>query len=73
MKLTHYLGLLLWRGGVVLVAGYIGYYALRVVLKITDAQLELAVAVLLTGVLLVFASVLFERIQDAREERSQGE
>lgn len=69
MKGVHFLGLALWRGGVLFVAGYIAYQVLRVVLSITDAELELAIAVLLTGVLFLFASVLGERIGDARKER----
>ena len=73
MTKTHLAGLILWRGGVVLVVGYLAYQALRVILTITDAQLELAIATLLVGVLFVFASVLGERIEDARSERSQRE
>ena len=66
-------GLVLWRGGVVLVVGYVGYFGLRALLTITDAQLELAVAVLLTGVIFVFASVVGERLEDRRRERSDLE
>jgi hypothetical protein len=73
MKLSHLAGLVLWRGGVVLVGVYIAYQILRAVLTITDTRLELAVGVLLTGVLFVFASVVGERIQDARDERSEAE
>lgn len=73
MKNVHLLGLVLWRGGVVLVAGYLGYFALRAVLSITDAQLELAVAILLTGVIFVFASVVGERLEDRRRERRDAE
>ena len=69
MKKAHIVGLTLWRGGVLLVAAYLGYWALRGILQITDAQLELAVAVFLVGVLLVFGSVVLERINDARSER----
>jgi hypothetical protein len=73
MKKSHIAGLVLWRGGIILAVGYLAYQALRVVLTITDVQLELAIAILLTGVLFVFASVVGERIEDARSERSQGE
>lgn len=73
MKAIHYAGLALWRGGVLLVVGYLGYKVLRAVLTITDPQLELAIAVLLTGILLVFLSVLGERIEDARAERKRTE
>ena len=73
MKTTHILGLLLWRGGVALVVGYLGFHALRVILRITDPHLELAVAILLTGVLFLFLSVLLDRIEDARTERNLKE
>ena len=68
MKKTHLVGLVLWRGGVLLVAAYLGYWALRGILQITDARLELAVAVFFVGLLLVFGSVIVERVQDARSE-----
>lgn len=72
MKPVHYAGLALWRGGVILAVGYVAYFVLRMVLSITDTQLEFAVSVLLAGVLLVFLSVIGERIADARAERSEG-
>lgn len=73
MKWTHLLGLALWRGGVLLVGGYLAYQVLRVVLTITDAQLEIAVAVFLTGLVMVFLSLVVERIEDVQEERSRIE
>ena len=72
MRALDYVGLALWRGGILLVAGYLAYQVLRIVLAITDAELELAVAILLTGVLFVFASLIGERILDAREEKKKG-
>ena len=71
MKAIQLLGLILWRGGVLLAVGYLAYLALRAVLTFTDTQLELAVAVLLTGVVFIFLSVLGERIADARAERRE--
>ncbi len=73
MRRSHFAGLMLWRGGVVLAAGYVAYQALRAVLSFTDSRLELAISVMLTGVLFVFVSVVVERIQDAGAERRQGE
>lgn len=73
MKRIHVVGLVLWRGGLLMVAGYVSYVAVRAVLSITDAWLEVAIAILLTGVFFVFLSVLGERIQDEREKRSHGE
>ena len=71
MQLSHLVGLTLWRGGVLLVGGYLAYQVLRTVLTFTDAQLEVAVAVFLTGLLMVFLSLVVERIQDAQTERSE--
>lgn len=73
MRGTHWVGLVLFRGGILLASGYIAYLALRALLKITDAQLELAVAVLLMGFLFLLASLVGERIEDAKTERLQDE
>ena len=73
MKKSHLVALMVWRGGVVLVAGYVAYQVLRAVLSLTDSRLELAIAVILTGVLFVFVSVIVERIRDVGAERRQGE
>jgi hypothetical protein len=73
MRKVHFAGLALWRGGVILVVGYLAYQILRAVLSFTDPQLELAVGLLLTGVFLVFVSVVAEQVRDARSERSKGE
>lgn len=71
MRGTHLIGLALWRGGVLLVGGYLAYQVLRAVLTFTDTQLEVAVAVFLTGLVMVFLSVLVERVLDAKAERSE--
>lgn len=73
MTPVQVVGLVLWRGGVLLVLGYLGYIAVRAMLSIADAQLELAVSVALTGLLLVFASVITERISDVRAEQARSE
>ena len=69
MRKVQFLGLALWRGGVLLIATYIGYWALRGILQITDEQLEFAVAVFLSGFLLLFGSLVVERLADLRSER----
>jgi branched-subunit amino acid ABC-type transport system permease component len=69
MRGTHLIGLALWRGGVLLVGGYLAYQVLRAILTFTDAQLEVAVAVFLTGLIMVFLSLVVERVQDAKAER----
>jgi hypothetical protein len=70
MKWIHLVGLVLWRGGVLLVGGYLAYQVLRLVLTITDPQLETAVAIFLTGLVMVALSVLIEQILDSRKERT---
>lgn len=72
MKKSHVAGLILWRGGLLLVGGTLAYWALRGILTITDPRLELAVAILLTGVLFVFLSVVIEQVADSRNERSDA-
>lgn len=69
MRNTHAVGLILWRGGLLLAVGYVAFQTLRQVLTITDAQLEFAIAVVLTGVFFVFLSVVGEQVLDARSEK----
>ncbi len=73
MKKTRVFGLVLWRGGLLLVVGYVAFQKLRQILGILDAQLEFAVAMVVTGVAYVFLSVVLERVMDARTERSADE
>jgi len=73
MKRMHVVGLALWRGGWLLALGYVALQALLVILSIADPDLELAVAVLLTGVVFVFLSIVAERVADARQERKDLE
>lgn len=71
MRGIHLLGLILWRGGTLLVGGYLAFQLLKQVLTFTDTQLETAVAIFLTGLIMVFLSILIEQIQDSRKERNQ--
>jgi hypothetical protein len=73
MQKTQVVGLVLWRGGLVAVVGWAAWASLKAVLSITDTQLETAVAVLLTGVVFIFLSILGERIEDVRQERGLRE
>jgi len=61
-------GLTLWRSGILLVGAYFAYWAIRGALRIADAQLELAVAIFAAGLLMVFGSLVMERIEDARND-----
>ena len=53
--------------------GYVAYGRLRALLSVVDEQLEIALAILLTGLLFVLSSVIVERVQDARVEREAAE
>ena len=70
MKKTQTLGLILWRAGILLVAAYFLFLALRFALRITDPILEVGVTLVLAGALFVLVSVVREQIEDARKVRS---
>ena len=70
MNPTQTLGLILWRTGILLVAAYFLFLALRFILRITDPMLEVGVTLVLAGALFVLVSVVREQIEDARRVRS---
>ena len=70
MNPTQTLGLILWRTGILLVAAYFLFLALRSILHITDPVLEVGVTLVLAGGLFVLVSVVREQIEDARRVRS---
>lgn len=72
MKTIHVAGLMLWRGGILLAGGYVLYLMLRFVLRIADPVLEIGTALVILGLLMVLASVIGERVADARREKSEG-
>ena len=73
MKKSQFLGLVLWRAGILIAGGYLLFLTLRVILHITDPVLEAGVALVLAGGLFVLASVVMEQIEDARIARSYEE
>jgi len=72
MKLIHVVGLILWRGGILLVGGYLLYVFLRFVLPIADPVLEVGATLLIGGLVLILASLVGERVVDARRESREG-
>ena len=68
MNRGQVVGLLLWRGGLLLAAVAAVYQSVRFLLKFTDPELELGVALLIVGLLFVLMSLVAERVQDAHEE-----
>ena len=73
MKKSQATGLILWRAGILLAGGYLLFFALRVILQITDPTLEVGVTLVLAGGFFVLASVVMEQIEDARLARSYEE
>jgi hypothetical protein len=72
LKVSHIIGLLLWRGGLVTVAAVLLYESVSWLLRFVDLPVQLGVGIGLvgTGVLLVLASLIAERV---REYRTEGE
>lgn len=71
MRPIHLLGLLLWRGGLLLVVGSLIYYVCRMVLRFwrLPELVEAGLGLLLAGLVLVVLSLILERIADLRRER----
>ena len=68
-------GMLLWRGGLLLVLAYSSYRGMLELLRWVELprQLEVGAALGLGGFLLVLASLVVERVKDARTEGDLGE
>jgi hypothetical protein len=63
-----------WRGGLLFVACYSAYRGMQELVRRVELprQLEIGVALGLAGLVLVVASLVLERIQDARSEGDLG-
>ena len=70
MRRIHVVGLLLWRGGLVLAAAVALFEAARWLLRFADlpAQLEIGSGLVLAGLVLVLLSLVIERARDYRME-----
>ena len=70
MRRIHIVGLLLWRGGLLLVVAVALFEVARWVLRFVDlpAQLEIGSGLMLAGLVLVFVSLVIERARDYRTE-----
>ena len=78
MRKTQVVGLLLWRGGLLLAGGSALYLAVRYGLGFlrffgifVPLLAEVGLGIGITGFLLVVLSLVLERIQDARRERGE--
>jgi hypothetical protein len=70
VKVGHVIGLVLWRGGLLLVAAVLLYESTSWLLQFIDLPVQLGVglALVATGVLLVLISLIAERVRDYRAE-----
>ena len=70
MRPAQLIGLLLWRGGLILVGAWALFEAADWFLRFIElpTQLEVGLALIIAGGALVVISVILERIRDARRE-----
>jgi hypothetical protein len=70
MRPIHLIGLILWRGGILLAAVTTAIESVRLLLRFVDlpVELELGVAFVLAGLALVLVSLVLERLRDSRSE-----
>ena len=75
MRRTQLIGLLLWRGGLLLASVTVLFESVRWLLKFIDLPLQLEVGLGLgaVGTGLVLVSLILERIQDRRTEGNLSE
>ena len=72
-SLSTQVGLVLWRVGAYFCAGYLAYRGVMRVLRIFLAvdiptKLIISLALIISGLLFIFASLIIERVRDARNE-----
>ena len=70
MRATQTLGLMLWRGGLLLAGGAALWEGLSLALRFVDlpVQVEVGLGLLVAGALFVASSLIAERVTDARTE-----
>lgn len=70
VRRTQLIGLLLWRGGLLLTGAFMLLEAARWFLRFVElpAQLEVGLGLFITGCALVVLSVILERIRDRSRE-----
>ena len=70
MRPIHLIGLILWRGGILLAVVTGAIESMRLLLRFVDlpVELELGVAFVLAGLALVLVSLVLERLRDLRSE-----
>ncbi|MBN1866228.1 hypothetical protein JW916_02940 [Candidatus Sumerlaeota bacterium] len=75
MRPVHVVGLFLWRGGILLVAGWVFVTIARAAIRFlrVPAQVEIGLGLLVAGGALVLVSLVLERIRDYRLEKDLRE
>jgi len=75
MRAVQVVGLLLWRGGMLLVGATILFQAARFVLRWfrPPMAVEIGLGLMVAGAALVMLSLIMERVRDARRERDWQE
>lgn len=71
MRPVQLTGLILWRGGVLIVGATALIEAIRWILRFwtLPTQVEIGLGLLLSGAALVMLSLMMERVQDMRAEK----
>lgn len=70
MRPAHRVGMLMWRGGLLLLAVAAAVEIMRSLLRFIDVpeQVELGAAFVFAGLALVIVSLILERVHDSRNE-----
>lgn len=73
MRPIHLFGLVLWRGGLLVAASAAVFVSIRWLLRWIDLplQLEVGTALIVAGIILVFVSLVLERLE-AFDEEEEG-
>ena len=70
MRSIHLIGLLLWRGGLLLVGAVAFFYAARTIYRFFNVslQVEIGLGLVTAGAAFIMISLIMERVVDARAE-----
>ena len=71
---THYIGLFLWRGGLLLVGGWALFESIRRASHFVTLprQVEIGAGLVIAGAVMVMVSLIVERARDYRAEKELG-
>lgn len=71
MRRSHMIGMMLWRGGLLLAGAWAAFETARWLLKwfAVPPELEIGLGLGLSGLALVLLSLILERVRDSRAEK----